>query len=104
MIETLSTSSECTPAFETLYRLLPLPKKGGNSFKTQIKVLHLKLKPVVLFVGRKQGTARAFGCKFDTLSFGKTCILSCSCASISHYISLQGTSYVTEEGCVDSET
>lgn len=45
------------PTIRNPRQAAPPPKNVGNSLKQQIKFLHLKLKPVVLFVGRKEGTA-----------------------------------------------
>lgn len=42
------------------------PIQAAPSLKNQIKFLYSKLKYVVLFVGRKQGIALAFVCKFHT--------------------------------------
>lgn len=54
------------PTIRNPIQAAPPPKNVGSSLKKQRKFLRLKLKPVVLFVGRKEGTALAFSCKFYT--------------------------------------
>lgn len=108
------------PTIRNPIQAAPSTKKNvPNPLKKQIKFLHLKLKLAVLFVSKKKKKNRAQPYSIlayhihqllyrpqvlHILSFDKTCNLSCSYTSLSHYISLEGTSYVTEEGCVESET
>lgn len=120
MIETLNTSSQCTPPLETLDRLLPPPRKCAQFSQKAHKILAFIPKAgcfVCRLKKKKKKTGRNASILayrihqplhrlqvLHILSFDKTCNLSCSYTSLSHYISLEGTSYVTEEGCVESET
>lgn len=115
MTETLNTSAQCTPPLETLYRLPP--RKCGQLSQKPNKILAFKAEVCCFVCWGEKNRAQPYSILayrihqllyrpqvLHILRFDKTCNLSCSYTSLSHYISLEGTSYVTEGGCVESET